>query len=74
MCGLSEGLESGLQALGSFIVGSDNHAIFFAFVSNLDVAGDFVGNPVQAAIYTIRDGKGHPAGYAFAFSAVSIVL
>lgn len=71
ICGLGEGLEPGLQSLGSYIVGKPNHATLFTFVSLLDVLGDFLGGPIMAWTYTIRGSDGLSAGYCFFLAAVS---
>jgi hypothetical protein len=74
LCGLGEGLEAGLQSIGTYIVGGEKHAPFFAFVSILDVVGDLLGGPIMAGAYTIRRKDGLPAGFCFVLSAVCASL
>jgi hypothetical protein len=71
ICGLGEGLELGLQALGSHLVGDINQAAFFATASILGVIGELVGGPLMAGAYAIRDRNHHPLGYCFLLSTVS---
>jgi hypothetical protein len=69
-CGLGEGLDVGLQSLGSYIVGEAHHGTFFSLSSMLGVAGELLGGPLMAAMYAVRDKSGEPLGYCFLLSAV----
>lgn len=71
LCGLGEGLEPALQALGSFIAGKSLYASFFTFITMIDTVAEFVGGPVVATLFAIHDESAVSAGYCFLFSAVS---
>ncbi|KAF2786835.1 MFS general substrate transporter [Melanomma pulvis-pyrius CBS 109.77] len=68
ICGLGEGLEVGLQSLGSYLVGDVDQAAFFSIASMLGVIGELVGGPLMASAYTIRDNHHRPLGYCFLLS------
>ncbi|RDW58289.1 hypothetical protein BP5796_12219 [Coleophoma crateriformis] len=70
ICGLGEGLEVGLQSLGSYIVGEAKLATFFSFVSILSVAGELLGGPIMAISYAVRDKDKQPLGLCYLLSAV----
>lgn len=72
VAGFGEGLESGLQSLGSYIVREANFATFFSFVSMLDVSAELLGGPIMAAAYSIRGVDKLSLGYCFLLSAVCI--
>jgi hypothetical protein len=74
VAGFGEGLESGLQSLGSYIVGEANFATFFSFVSMLDVSAELFGGPIMAAAYSIRGADNLSLGYCFLLSAVRVLL
>lgn len=74
ICGLAEGLEPSLQALGSFIVGPSLNANFFSFVSMLDRIAELLGGITMAAAYSIRNLDGQPAGYNFLLSMLLFSL
>lgn len=69
-CGLGEGIDVGLQSLGSYIVGEAHYGTFFPLSSMLGVAGELLGGPLMAAMYAFRDRSGEPLGYCFLLSAV----
>ncbi|KAM0807545.1 putative Major facilitator superfamily (MFS) profile domain-containing protein [Seiridium cardinale] len=70
ICGFGEGLEVGLQSLGSYLVGEAHHATFFSFVSVLGVFGELLGGPVMAGVYAVRGQDSLPMGYCFLLSMV----
>jgi hypothetical protein len=74
ICGLGEGLEVGLQSLGSSLVSEADQAAFFSVASMLGVIGELLGGPAMATIYAIRDTDHHPLGYCFLASVVSAHL
>ena len=69
-CGLGEGVDVGLQSLGSYIVGEAHHGTFFPLSSLLGVAGELIGGPLMAALLAVRDQSGKPLGYCFLLSSV----
>jgi hypothetical protein len=69
-CGLGEGIDVGLQSLGSYIVGEAHYGTFFPLSSMLGVAGELLGGPLMVAMYAFRDRSGQPLGYCFLLSAV----
>jgi len=71
ICGLGEGLELGLQASGSYLVGDVDQAAFFSTASILGVIGELIGGPLMAGAYAIRDRNRRPLGFCFLFSTVS---
>nr|XP_036589095.1 MFS multidrug transporter [Colletotrichum truncatum]KAF6800737.1 MFS multidrug transporter [Colletotrichum truncatum] len=70
VCGLGEGLDVGLQSLGSYIVGVAHHGTFFSLSGMLGVAGELLGGPIMAAAYTPRGKDGEPLGYCFLLSTI----
>lgn len=72
LCGLGEGLEPSLQALGSHFAGKAFTAGFFTFVTLIDTLAEFVGGPLTAALFAIRGSEGLSAGYCFLASAVRL--
>lgn len=70
-CGLGQGLEAALQALGSFVSGPTLNAGFFTFVTFLDTLAEFLGGPIMAGLFSITNRHGVSAGYCFLASGVS---
>ena len=70
VCGLSEGLEPGLQALATTLVDKSYNARLLTFVAVLEISGKLAGGPVMGTLFSIGRGDGHgSSGVSFALSA-----
>lgn len=73
-CGLGEGLEGVLQAMGSYFGGESLHSSFFALITTVDTIAGFVSGPIMAALFSLRNAEGYSTGYCFLLSLVLYIV
>lgn len=77
VCGLSEGLDPGLQALATTLVHKVYNARLLTFMSVLEISGKLAGGPVMGWLFGIGRGvdDGHgSSGLSFAVSAGMLLV
>lgn len=73
ICGLSEGLEPGLQGLATSLIDSTYNARMFTTIAVIETVARLIGGPLMARLFSIGRSEGH-GSKAINFLTSSIVF